>query len=706
MDTMVYDKDWGFTQYAENIMDDVKSEFESYYSREMLEEALDKFLRAPKSTRIFLQNELEEMLKKSGIKNYDIHSPESVRELLKTIPTAEDLYKAVFHKLYEISKTFKNSRDYMKRLVNRLADDEFKNDSTKLAIVKQFIKYTDYNTKPVIEYVTSEVGKNMSDEEKLEYTLKNITDDIFENDEGEEKTSLTDNELLKIECRVLLTKFEEELNDISCYDEVKSILTELSAEECPKIFSERIEEIKELILGKKNFIKVGNESIIFPVSECRKEYFGLLLNLPGIEQIKIKDNKKVKACFKTADRYNPEFLMPDKIKFITEKYDLYIAGTEYEEGFVELLNDIGDKLLSNISKEKQKIFNKANNDRKKDAKKSIKKSYDRKLLKLAESLENGNFYTNGKTKNDLYMFAFAFNMTSSINSEFGICDEERDIDKNLFHDYYNHNLLNYIEQSSDYEAEPTGAGINIKNFVEVIYLYYLSLDNLTPKEKINRAEKCIEECKKKSKSTDKEKTQTMNRTNMYRNNYSTVIKLSEEELVDYICENFYFDENNNSVSAIMYASEEITAYENCKMILSEIDYAEGDISELRYECGIEDIEEELKMLGIEDEKFLHLLSNMNQMLDNKAEFFEDENFDKKKIKRTDIITLAYYYKILESADEFEEIRNFSEIYEDFCDYVNPVLTESRYQPISTKNIFDMFILLNLYRLSGDTPIAF
>ena len=46
----------------------------------------------------------------------------------------------LFYKLYEISKTFKSSKDYMKRLVNRLADDEFKKDSTRLAIVKQFIK--------------------------------------------------------------------------------------------------------------------------------------------------------------------------------------------------------------------------------------------------------------------------------------------------------------------------------------------------------------------------------------------------------------------------------------------------------------------------------------------------------------------------------------------------------------------------------------
>ena len=77
---------------------------------------------------------------------------------------------------------------------------------------------------------------------------------------------------------------------------------------------------------------------------------------------------------------------------------------------------------------------------------------------------------------------------------------------------------------------------------------------------------------------------------------------------------------------------------------------------------------------------------------------------KKKIKRTDIITLAYYYKILESSDMLYGMRNLAEIYEDFCDYVNPLLVESRYQPISTKNIFDMFIILNLYRLSDDTPI--
>ncbi len=69
---------------------------------------------------------------------------------------------------------------------------------------------------------------------------------------------------------------------------------------------------------------------------------------------------------------------------------------------------------------------------------------DKPLFKLADDLASGKFRTNGRTRKDLYMFAFAFGMTSSFGKDDLAYDERTDIEKNLFQDYYTDNLLRYI----------------------------------------------------------------------------------------------------------------------------------------------------------------------------------------------------------------------------------------------------------------------
>lgn len=88
------------------------------------------------------------------------------------------------------------------------------------------------------------------------------------------------------------------------------------------------------------------------------------------------------------------------------------------------------------------------------------------FLKLEDDLQSGNFRTNGRTRKDLYMFAFVFGMTSSFEKDDLEYDERTDIEKNLFQDYYTDNLLRHIsdkykKDSRRFDAEPSGAGIYI-----------------------------------------------------------------------------------------------------------------------------------------------------------------------------------------------------------------------------------------------------
>ena len=73
---------------------------------------------------------------------------------------------------------------------------------------------------------------------------------------------------------------------------------------------------------------------------------------------------------------------------------------------------------------------------------------------------------------------------------------ESDLEKNLFQDYYCNNLMRFLsgdyrQHSCEFERDPSGQGINYKNFVEMVYLYYIASD-LPAVEKIRRSAAMIE----------------------------------------------------------------------------------------------------------------------------------------------------------------------------------------------------------------------
>lgn len=109
------------------------------------------------------------------------------------------------------------------------------------------------------------------------------------------------------------------------------------------------------------------------------------------------------------------------------------------------------------------------------------------LIKIANDLSKSIFKAGGSTKRDLYLFAIAFDMTYTVIKKPGhleteeLIDFNSDIEKNLFVDYYTNNLMRFITASyagdlSTLELDPSGVGINYKNFAEMIYIYYISRD--------------------------------------------------------------------------------------------------------------------------------------------------------------------------------------------------------------------------------------
>lgn len=241
------------------------------------------------------------------------------------------------------------------------------------------------------------------------------------------------------------------------------------------------------------------------------------------------------------------------------------------------------------------------------------------LLRLADDLAHGWFRTNGKTKTDLYMFAFAFGMTVDTGVVGDVYDPERDVEKNLFRDYYQDNLLRYIadgyaENVKEFEAEPSGEGINYKNFAEVIYLYYLRLprQQLSARDKIDRAEKMIDRCVRRAKENPDRKQPENLITDDYRDLFAVDIwSLEEGELEEYLLEHFHIPTNAGERARITVQWGQYAAVNNYLELLDQLEesvYAGSDYN------GVELFGEEALRFLEPGDPFVALLRKMEQML--------------------------------------------------------------------------------------------
>lgn len=254
--------------------------------------------------------------------------------------------------------------------------------------------------------------------------------------------------------------------------------------------------------------------------------------------------------------------------------------------------------------------------------------------------------------------------------------EETDIQKNLFYDFYADNLLNnlLINDSSELrqiEKEPTGHGINVKNFMEVIYLYYIhkkviGKKELTPELKLTRAKKMIKKCK----ITDKEQVQEQidkhdsKDTWLYESILAKILRLEEDDLCSYISENFIcgkigtnairaFEENASAEQIYRYMINELK--DSCKKIFDEAEVSHEKLyqmMETRYY---------LKNLCFECEEA------------KKSEFY------KKCLYFNDKCEADYYEYVKERELQNQSPRHPSEYYLRKCSKCDVAVTELLYQ---------------------------
>lgn len=742
--------EYNYTLNLETKFNNMTSELENFYCREDFEYQLNRLDTATPDSKLFCQKDLEALCFAKQINMKELIQD---RSLLEQILTREEMKEKLLQFFYDIYKETPTAQEIMKRIVRILAP-EYKNDTIRVAILKKFVlgagdNFKCFNTDSIIKWVTNQLNdterreKEALDKEKQKaFIISKIEDNIFDN---LQVSKLSSDEIISliIQCRKRYSKIAN-LDELQWSEETKKMVDEL------------LQEQGICIVDKTNIDKI----------------------------LEIQEDIK-----------NVELEVAESI----------------EKDFRKQL-----KGINRIAKSgKQGTYDDLYKDAKKDAKnKKNKGGVDKKLLGLCDDLEKGNFRANGVTKKYLYYFAFMFEMKITWNA---VKNEDQDIIKNMFQDFYNDNLLRFLE--GDYkdgrklttvENEPTGEGINYKNYTEAIYLYFLYHEelNMMPGEKIDMAEDIIKKCVKYASKNKKNisKQNDLWNTRYYQDNLIyELLQKKPEDIVEFITEKYSITTEKNS-NRIMINSEEKTAFfwfgkiiekleemrnekidisskewrikklleekfghedEDFNRILQILDdrtrlksmyLSKYDIKEVlgtldvlisnmdkpitRYllekqveEKGLSSkkIGEKLKILrelgfDIKNEKgdtyclqlskddstdslkkeLIECIKNKNCISDEELERkIRSRVIKEKRITRNELIVLHYYYTVMEKGDfdlDFDGVDTLQTVFKKYSEMIDPILEACRYQPLNKKNIFDMYMIIELYFYISDLDL--
>lgn len=344
------------------------------------------------------------------------------------------------------------------------------------------------------------------------------------------------------------------------------------------------------------------------------------------------------------------------------------------------------------------------------------------IIKLADDLASGKFRTGGATRRGLYLFAMVYGMTYTIDSPDRITDFKSDIEKNLFTDYYTNNLMRYISDVyknglSQFEADPSGQGINYKNFAEMIYLYFINNSKYTPQEKISMSARMIANVQDSaSKKISSDKTQAHG-TMYYRELFTEdILMLSEDKFEEFIRKNYNCN-TGGTIGGIQLETSQNTAFTEYQAILSKLkahirerDELPNDDAVSFESCNyglwftgvlfndIDTLKEKVRVMrGVDEKKFNDFLVVINAV----NNFLVPESVlqitNPSLITRTSILAAWYYYfNAIHETDAKGIWDSFETLYNAFKSGIDPILQKSGYQLLNGKNIFDILLTFSSY----------
>lgn len=644
------------------------------------------------------------------------------------VASAEELSRSAMAtcvRLYEKYREYPTPTDYMQRLVDRLClpCDPWHNDSLRLRILKQFIKYGNY---------LADVGKKKSRYKKKfiqQYAAVGL---------GVEK--VTDAQVLDT-----LDDGVFALGYVPSAEAIGEALVAMARTAAPDAQGAGL---WQLVLSEEN----GS----LPAALTTEEY------LAGLEQL---------CCSETFDRLAEEVvcryaaeapqgaaaqeagsLPVGRIRaavsrYLSECIPAAVANAQACRSILGPLNRLLPGKDSTGKKQKEPVgagevqnrlyhaLHSAIGERIKD---------DIRLLQLSADLASGQFRTNGATKNALYLFAMVFDMSYDCA---GMGERMRDVEKSLFTDYYAANILQYLSPAYRRDKTggnviPSGCSINYKNYAEMVCLYWLCRDKrlfltkaqeMLPEDeqlrlaavgKIRRSEEMIQSLKERQAdaapppTADRARGATLHMRQRIAGQPGTlasedILALPEEEFSAFITA--HYDRrvrvDGQDISPFQINIQERTALEEYRQIIGEllqspaatpdgtgpVDLNDSEalqraLKMFRYGLAFDEPHylSGVKLTGI-DEAFRQLLKEANLLV---RQWLQEPG----QVERTKLLAALYYRFNERYGFDRDPLQghSFQEHYDLFRQEADPVLQKCNYALVSTKSLLDMLIVFSSY----------
>lgn len=676
-------------------------------------------------------------------------SAKEYMELLErsNIPSISTLPDFCWGEMVALYKNYKHPKDYMERLVNNLVAPEYNvpNTSVRLKILKQFLGKLNY-----LE------GTRLFDKELKDFVVNNYNGIISDIKEDVFEKYLTPGHIEETH-KLLEAIIEVYSNLLYRQDESDEHLNEIITPYYNETQQKNALEIIEFI-HRKNHRPTQSSDANYEMNEEYPELINSLYKYlyQRLEQKKeslellidhIEGNKKnrkeqfylIKQAIQNCD-YDWCFIKETEKTLIKKQTGisvdsknsdaeiLDILSIEIEEGTARRFARINDciiKSLKEYKSKKRKAYDEAKD-------RSRRKAPKIELLHICNDLSEGRFKKGyGEMKEILFYFAFAFDMKVNYDTNEKEYDFERDVEKQLFENYYNDNIIRYMQnyQNNGSYEEPVGISIRYNNFVEIVYLYWLSKNNdeISQYQKLMNAIEMIRcivnkkgvawkkvlTLKKKTGKKYKEadaiaKRKDIPSVDIRRRFYGQgseeqLFKMSEEEFENAILKTYDLDE--------WYKYSGPKSYEGFynQMVLKT---AEKEYSKWIYELKNNDYinvgKETVDTLPIinffeklyfeknsldetESEKLKKLINKINKRL----VVFCNKDIPSKNVTRTNLLFAYYLLFISKNADDFGE-ETFADFYVQYVEDLNRVLSESSLPIVSSKNLIDMILLYSAF----------
>lgn len=782
------------TEAMDMILDDISDEISQLCFREDAEEYLDSMEYAVnqaaalgKTSKIAqlwssVYRELEEM----GVafekkKNFAYLRRQLSQSDLPGRGDIEALKARILRTLLTQYTLFPDPASFMNRLVNQLESsaDNWKEDSLRLRILKQFIKYGGYlydagyrsrayilkylglnpgfkNTDTVLRLldesiftaaeeeiarVTREVGEITADMKKSLPGLY-AERDLLNTNAAPIREKCKANEADAAKNAKQLKKVQKKRDDLS--DKLLGLTDSLENAAL------QIEETKTKLLHARNAAARAQT----PENERNVIKYTDLLQRRETALRELEDKAEtLRASLRAMDSELAEIRV--RLKILADEHTALTEELRPAEALLENKKKEIARLQQQIDTQEDKI--------------QVLKTPEGKLglICLANDLAGGKFRTGGKTKNGLYLFAMVYGMrfgtgNTLIRGRADLDSPFYDIEKNLFRDYYCNNLIRcfssdeYRENAGAFEDQPTGQGINYKNYTEAVYLYYLNKEGLTPVERIEKSAGVLEILKKQSPSSASSvSVRESESTVVFRKRFiDQVLGLKEEELIPFITAHYTLDRFDrkmvngnmkvqpNMLNTILISTEQNSAWEQYSLLCramqtyeesydsvnpdndpgsrkkKKVQSAQNTITKKqkrelkKYSAGLAfaeapdfpDYVRTTVMAGMKPEvspqtadDFCSLLRNFNRYV--RRDFLTVSS--PRDMTRTALLSVFHGYitinpclDVLETSDE--EFPGFREFFDSYARQANPYLENACYQPLSTKNIFDVLLVLAAY----------